>query len=591
MAIRFDDMLETVLAMDASQPAQQRAQWQQLTDLLGQRGERMKPELVAAALRQLALLKRQVPVAQRAAAARAVARRARFAPLVAFYALDDPGIARDMLLAAPIADEEWIALLPSLSPVARNLLRQREGLSPSVKLALASYGPSDFQLPGAVAPAAADRGAAVSDPRPVGPLEQGEQDDAEAPDPAASFGGASQADQISTLVERIESYRAARAAQRLSEEEPPPDRQRARTAAPYPRPRSIAQFTFETGADGLIRSVMGARRGTIIGLSIAEAAYGEEPGTDASSAGAFRQRADIVNARLRLEGDPSIAGEWRFSAIPLFDPTEGRFLGYHARARRPRLGESAHDAAIAQQGRDDPADAMDAMRQLLHELKTPLNAISGFAQIIAAQYFGPVGQRYRAMADAISQDAEQLQTLFADVEQLVRRGDGGSAAAGGSGCDARAVLLRISDALQPVTESRNVDVVIGMPETPVLLAASEHATARIFMRLLTALLDVTARGESLRANLASSRRADQPVTLSVSLPTALHGLSEVELLDPDSASASDSPASSRLALAFSLRLVDALVRENKGETRFAPERIAISLPASATLAEISEVQR
>src|SRR3546814_7102557 len=83
-------------------------------------------------------------------------------------------------------------------------------------------------------------------------------------------------------------------------------------------------------------------RGTVIGLSIAEAAFGGEPGADGVAAGAFRQRAEIINARMLLEGTPAEAGEWRFSALPWFDPATGQFRGYRASARRPPRNETPY---------------------------------------------------------------------------------------------------------------------------------------------------------------------------------------------------------------------------------------------------------
>src|SRR3546814_14255190 len=76
---------------------------------------------------------------------------------------------------------------------------------------------------------------------------------------------------------------------------------RGQPVAPRP-PR--AAFLFETGPDGVIHWVDGVTRGTVIGLSNAEAAFGGEPGADGVAAGAFRQRAEIINARMLLEGTP-----------------------------------------------------------------------------------------------------------------------------------------------------------------------------------------------------------------------------------------------------------------------------------------------
>src|SRR3546814_9026565 len=79
-----------------------------------------------------------------------------------------------------------------------------------------------------------------------------------------------------------------------------------------------------------------------------------------------------------LEGTPAEAGEWRFSALPWFDPATGQFRGYRASARRPQRNETPY-------GRTATEDSGDSIRQLIHELRSPLNAISGFAQIISGQ--------------------------------------------------------------------------------------------------------------------------------------------------------------------------------------------------------------
>src|SRR3546814_20742923 len=64
--------------------------------------------------------------------------------------------------------------------------------------------------------------------------------------------------QIGELVRRIDKYQSTR----------------GQPAAPR-APR--AAFLFETGPDGVIHWVDGVTRGTVIGLSIAEAAFGGEP--------------------------------------------------------------------------------------------------------------------------------------------------------------------------------------------------------------------------------------------------------------------------------------------------------------------------
>ena len=57
----------------------------------------------------------------------------------------------------------------------------------------------------------------------------------------------------------------------------------------------------------------------------------------------------------------------------------------------------------------------EALRETIHEIKTPLNAIIGFAEIIDGQYLGPAHRNYRLRAAEI---VAQARTLLAAIEDL-----------------------------------------------------------------------------------------------------------------------------------------------------------------------------
>src|SRR5258706_4029456 len=154
-------------------------------------------------------------------------------------------------------------------------------------------------------------------------------------------------------------------------------------------------FRFETDAAGTVRWIEGASRAPLIGLSLDLAAMPNGSRVDGVAAGAFRRRAGFANARLVVDGTSGAAGQWRITGVPVFDRASGRFSGYRGSARRPRADESAEPM---QRGRNP---ASDALRQLVHELRTPTNAIAGFAEMIESQMLGPVSAAYRAHAAAI----------------------------------------------------------------------------------------------------------------------------------------------------------------------------------------------
>ena len=55
---------------------------------------------------------------------------------------------------------------------------------------------------------------------------------------------------------------------------------------------------------------------------------------------------------------------------------------------------------------------------MLHELRTPVNAIQGFAEVIQQQLFGPTPHEYRALAAGIAGDAARILSAFEELDRL-----------------------------------------------------------------------------------------------------------------------------------------------------------------------------
>ncbi|MEH3121772.1 MAG: hypothetical protein PGN16_07290 [Sphingomonas phyllosphaerae] len=71
--------------------------------------------------------------------------------------------------------------------------------------------------------------------------------------------------------------------------------------------------------------------------------------------------------------------------MPMFDQMTGAFTGRRGQARRPRADERA------ERGLDrERAAGAEGLRRLVHELRTPTNAIAGFSELIEQQLLGPV---------------------------------------------------------------------------------------------------------------------------------------------------------------------------------------------------------
>lgn len=533
-------MIATILRQA---PADRRASiiaWRQLTDILAQRGNQLCDDDIRRSLHALAVLRPRVPESVRRDCARAIARHGRFAPLVALYANDVPAVSAIMLRDARLAEADWLALLPATSAMARSVLAGRSDLPSGVYRALASLGSASVALP-------QPEVVAQEEPAPVA-------------DTAPEHATGSHPSQISELVRRIDKYQSTRT-------QPTPSR----------APR--AAFLFETGPDGVIHWVEGVTRGAVIGLSIAEAAFGGEPGTDGVAAGAFRQRAEIINARMLLEGTAADAGEWRFSALPWFDPATGQFRGYRASARRPHRNEMPY-------GRPTAEDSGDSIRQLIHELRSPLNAISGFAQIISGQMFGPVSHGYRAMAETIVGDAASVQSIIDDLETAARSRIAAAAQPTDEIVDIGAVVTQVESELAALLADQRVDLSISRVGGPFLGLASDADVRRMVGRLLTALVDVSEPGAILVGQLVTESRHDDMLQLRIVRPSTIRFATAADLLDPGFSPEGEAPGAAVLSLGFSLRLVDSLARGSGGRLDIGHNALTLHLPSANSKAEV-----
>lgn len=558
--MRYDDALQTVLADDSESGIGAEAAWRQIVDLLGRR--RAPPSDVA--LARLASLTSRVPLAVRAASARQIEGCNPPFALVQLLARDALPVAMPVLRSATLADDEWVALIGEISPAGRMILRGRRDLGPLATRALDAFGPTDLVL-------GDDRVEAVAaEPEPiptplvteptadfvrVGDLAMGmpvvaeavrRAGETEAGQPSAPSGDGTF--RIADIVARIETHRRKR------EAPGEPDTAAAPRAAPD-------RFRFETDATGIVRQVEGVARGPLIGLDLSRP--GADTGCDAIPAGALRRRAPFHDARLTVRGTSDAGGEWRLSAVPVFDGPTGRFTGFRGSARRPRPDERAGRASAASH-----AQRTDTVRQLVHELRTPANAISGFAELIDSQMIGPVAQPYRERAAQIREQARLLLAAIDDLE-LAARIEGDRLELRPQAVALAPLLDGIAGDLAPLAELRGV--AIGLPAVDAALQGDARAIERMFSRLMATL--VASGGQGERIGIAVTRE-DAQVVIAIDRPARL-AIDEAEL-------AGDEEPEDGLLLGtgFAMRLVANLAQQLGGALSIDAERLTLRLPAA-----------
>jgi signal transduction histidine kinase len=322
-------------------------------------------------------------------------------------------------------------------------------------------------------------------------------------------------------------------------------------------------FCFETDATGTIRWVDGVPREPLIGVLLGAGSAQ----VDGVVAGAFRRRTPFANARLVVTGNSAAAGDWQMSATPAFEPISGRFTGYRGVARRPRADERAEPIRANR-------PAAEALRALVHELRTPTNAISGFAEMIEAQVLGPAPEIYRDMAATIRGNTRELLDAIDDVDTAARLDQRalvlrpGIVAVG-------ALLSRAARDLDPLMRLRQSAVDLDSGPDGLSIAGDEIAVARIVSRLMALAIAASGPGERLSVRAVAE---GEMVALVIDRPRAFAAHPGDALLALDSEDQGE--GASLLGAGFALRLARRLAVELGGGLAIGEDRLTLRLPAA-----------
>jgi hypothetical protein len=340
---------------------------------------------------------------------------------------------------------------------------------------------------------------------------------------------------IGEVVARIERLRSSRA-------KTAPPAESAPTAPDYPVP---ALFRWECGPGGEIEWVEGAPRGPLIGRSIAFADADE--GVDDCVERAFVIRAPFRDCVLDLGSDGLIAGEWQISGAPAFAPADGRFIGYRGIARR----EPAEPEPLPPPIEGVPS-GHDALREMIHEIKTPLNAIIGFAEIIDGQYFGPAHRRYRERAAEIVTNARSLLEAAEDLDFVAKLQSARVSASEGTDFDT--FFPSFAEQLLARAAKTGVTLDLDVHGKGGRCALEPELTDRLLRRFTDAILAASAPGEHLSLRV---QHFDDRCGLSMTRPKSTILAGKEDLLDPEFTIGGADRA--LLGLGFSLRLINGLI--------------------------------
>ena len=546
--MHFDDRLATVLRNRATGERSARTQFRQLIDLLGERAQGEDTSLKTAAYLRLLALGDLISTRERTSIVGEAGWRFRNPELVRWFGDAHPHVAAAALARAQLTGDEWAQIIPNFPIHARGFLRNRKDLPESAVQVLDRLGVADRALPRPEPQDLVEEYATIDLPPAPAPLRLIPEDilaqTADGAEPEAPLQQTGES--IRALVERIEAFKRRR-------------EERAADGEKTPAPQAIAQaesaalrIDFRTDTDGMIDWVDGVPAPSMIGMDLA---------ASVSLAKLFGARLPIREESVTLRGAVAVEGDWMLDAVPRFSREEGLFRGYLGRLRR------AVPSGVSSRQKE-----ADKLRQLLHELRTPVNAMQGYAEIIQQQMIGPVPHEYRAIAAGITGDAARILAGFDELDRLARLETGTVDMESGE-CDFADVVQIQVGQLQNVLSPRvaRIDAEFAEGEARVPLARGEAEL--VSWRLLATLAGATSAGERIALSMTQDAGS---VAVSVALPTALRAGN-----DPFAAQtrAAAGPLSSGIfGAGFSLRLARAEARAAGGDLAYRDNRLELTLP-------------
>jgi two-component system OmpR family sensor kinase len=468
--MQFDDRLATVLRSRIGSEQTARAQFRQLLDLLGSSSETPNGPLLQRAYARLTDIEQMLAATERARIIREPGLRLRNPDILFHLAEGDPQPAAAALATARLDEERWLALIPELTVTARGFLRHRRDLPENVAALLARLGVQDLVLPkpehNAVVQAETERLAVGTS--------------------------------VSAIARRIEAFRQSR--QRVQDQPTPGARADGVASTASKQTGSSCDISIDT--EGKVNWAEAAFAGRLVGMVLRT-----QERVDGPTMVALCQHQPVKGGRVILDGVASIAGEWRLDATPHFT-SSGSYRGHFGRLRRPPLTKLTFD------GHDGEGDRL---RQALHEMRTPLGGIQGFAEIIQHQMFGPVPNAYRALAGAIAVDTARILAGFEELERLAkiqREGLEVSSEPINLKSVIERTLKRLDGVLRPVGAS--IRFLVSGDSFDVGL--TEDDAALLVWRVLATLAGALAPGEVIELALRSDGRR---VALAAEIPLAL----------------------------------------------------------------------
>lgn len=145
------------------------------------------------------------------------------------------------------------------------------------------------------------------------------------------------------------------------------------------------------------------------------------------------------------------------------------------------------------------------LANISHDLRTPLNSVIGFSELILQETWGPVGHdKYREYAESIRFSGGLLLSLVGDILDTARL-DSGTFSLNPAPMNLKALCERVATSFEPLTRSKDQHIAIaaetGFPDE---IVADERAMTQVLNNLVSNAVKHAPHGGEVGIGLAQS---------------------------------------------------------------------------------------
>ena len=159
-----------------------------------------------------------------------------------------------------------------------------------------------------------------------------------------------------------------------------------------------------------------------------------------------------------------------------------------------------------------------------HEMRTPLNAILGFSEILKEQIFGPIGSdRYRDYAATIHKSGAYLLNLINDILDIAKF-DAGKMDLVDDTLDTGRVIGDCVHLIEPQAQKARVSLHVDAPMERYMLKADERRLRQILLNLLSNAVKFTPEGGTVSVAVLSDEEG-----LSIKVSDTGIGIAEADI--------------------------------------------------------------